>query len=96
VQWLNPLLFAGGRHFGGPAMPFVRITIVRETLADDPKGKKAAISAKIAAAISEATKLPQHEISIVFDEVAAANWYVGTSDVESMRFPGAKGQELGG
>jgi len=67
-------------------MPFVRITIVRETLADDPKGKKAAISAKVAAAISEATRLPEHEISIVFDEVAAVDWYVGTKDVESLRF----------
>ena len=67
-------------------MPFVRITIVRETLADDPSGKKAAISSKVAAAIAEATGLPEHEISIVFDEVDARNWYVGRTDVETLRF----------
>ncbi|MGJ7040346.1 4-oxalocrotonate tautomerase [Shinella sp. BE166] len=67
-------------------MPFVRITIVRETLADDPSGKKAAISSKIAAAIAEATGLPEREISIVFDEVDARNWYVGSTDVETLRF----------
>ncbi|MCO5066568.1 MAG: tautomerase family protein [Rhizobiaceae bacterium] len=67
-------------------MPFVRVTIVRETLADDPAGKKARVSRKIAEAISEATGLPQHEISIVFDEIDAANWYVGANDVETLRF----------
>ncbi len=66
-------------------MPFVRITIVRETLADDPSGKKAAMSSKVAAAICEATGLPERDISIVFDEVDARDWYVGNSNVESLR-----------
>ena len=67
-------------------MPFVRIVIVREILQSDPAGKKAAISAKVAGAIAEATGLPEHEISIVFDEVEARNWYVGRTDVATMRF----------
>ncbi|KSV87467.1 tautomerase family protein [Sinorhizobium sp. GL28] len=66
-------------------MPFVRITIGRETLADDPSGKKATMSSKVAAAIAEATGLPEREISIVFDEVDARNWYVGRTDVETLR-----------
>jgi len=72
-------------------MPFVRITIVREALAADPRGKKAAMSSKIAAAISSATGLPEGEISIVFDEVAASDWYVGSQNVESLRFSGGDG-----
>lgn len=69
-------------------MPFVRITIVREALADDPTGKKAAVSSKVAAAIAEATGLPEHDVSIVFDEVDARNWYVGSTDVGTLRAPG--------
>lgn len=67
-------------------MPFVRITIVRETLADDPSGKKAAVSSKVAAAIAEVAGLPEREVSIVFDEVDARNWYLGSTDVEALRF----------
>ncbi|MBK5570722.1 tautomerase family protein [Ensifer sp. SSB1] len=65
-------------------MPFVRITIVRETLADDPSGKKAVVSRKVAAAIAEATGLPEREVSVVFDEVEARNWYIGSTDVETL------------
>ncbi|WP_077966101.1 tautomerase family protein [Ensifer adhaerens] len=66
-------------------MPFVRIAIVRETLADDPAAKKAEISSKVVAAIAEATGLPECDISVVFDEVEARNWYVGNTDVETLR-----------
>lgn len=67
-------------------MPFVNIRIVREVLAADPAGKKAAIGSKVAAAISDATGLPAREVSIVFDEVAARDWYVGADSVEKLRF----------
>lgn len=67
-------------------MPFVRITIVREALGAEAAGKKAVISGKVAAAIAEATRLPHSEISIVFDEVAAADWYVGETNVAALRF----------
>ncbi|MBM3096095.1 4-oxalocrotonate tautomerase [Ensifer sp. T173] len=66
-------------------MPFVRITIVGETLADDPAAKKAAISSQVTAAIAEATGLSEREISVVFDEVDAGNWYVGRIDVGTLR-----------
>ncbi|MBV7522531.1 tautomerase family protein [Ensifer sp. ENS12] len=66
-------------------MPFVRITIVRETLADDPAAKKAAIRSQVTAAIAEATGLSEREISVVFDEVDASNWYVGRTDVGTLR-----------
>jgi 4-oxalocrotonate tautomerase len=66
-------------------MPFVSIRIVREVLADDPAGKKAAISASVASAIAAATGLPPDDVSIVFEEVAARDWFVGTTDVETRR-----------
>lgn len=66
-------------------MPFVRITIVGETLADDPAAKKAAISSQVIVAIAEATGLSEREISVVFDEVDAGNWYVGRIDVGTLR-----------
>lgn len=67
-------------------MPFVRISIVKEVLAADPSGKKAAISRSVAAAIFEATGLPATEVSVVFDEVDARDWYVGDTSVETLRF----------
>jgi 4-oxalocrotonate tautomerase len=66
-------------------MPFVSIRIVKEVLAPDPAAKKAAIGGKVARAISEATGLPASEVSIVFEEVEARNWYVGEIDVETRR-----------
>jgi len=69
-------------------MPFVHIRIVREVLAADPAGKKAAISAKIAAAIGDATGLPRGEVSIVFDEIDAGDWFVGAQSVQELRFGG--------
>ncbi len=66
-------------------MPFVSIRIVREVLAPDPAGKKKAIAVKVAAAIADATGLPAADVSIVFEEVEARNWYVGETDVETLR-----------
>ena len=67
-------------------MPFVHIRIVKEVLAADPTGKKAAISKSVATAISEATGLPENEVSVVFDEINARDWYVGYTSVEDLRF----------
>jgi 4-oxalocrotonate tautomerase len=64
-------------------MPFVSIRIVAEKLAPDPAAKKRAIAAKVAGAIAEATGLPETDVSVVFDDVAARDWYVGTVDVET-------------
>ena len=67
-------------------MPFVNIRIVREVLADDPAGKKAAIAGKVSAAIADATGLPVGDVWIVFEEVNARDWYLGATDVETRRF----------
>ena len=66
-------------------MPFVNIRIVKEVIASDPKGKKAEISKAVAAAIAKATGLAQSDVWVVFEEVAARDWYVGETDVETIR-----------
>jgi 4-oxalocrotonate tautomerase len=66
-------------------MPFVNIRIVKEVIADDPIGKKSAMSAKIAAAISETAGIPKEDVWIVFEEVAARDWFVGDASVHQLR-----------
>jgi 4-oxalocrotonate tautomerase len=67
-------------------MPFVSIRLVKELIADDPAGKKAAIGRRVAQAISETTGLPKDDVWIVFEEVAARDWYLGDVDVETRRY----------
>jgi 4-oxalocrotonate tautomerase len=69
-------------------MPFVNIQMVREVIADDPEGKKAKIAEKIATAISETTGLGKDDVWVVFEEVAAKDWYVGVTNVEARRKKG--------
>ncbi|MBN9025871.1 MAG: tautomerase family protein, partial [Rhizobiales bacterium] len=52
-------------------MPFVNIRIVKEVIASDPAGKKAAIAAKVTEAIKEATGLGDSDVWVVFEEVQA-------------------------
>lgn len=66
-------------------MPFVNIRIVKEVIAADPQGKKAEISKAVTAAITKATGLTQKDVWVVFEEVAARDWYVGETDVETLR-----------
>jgi len=66
-------------------MPFVNIRIVKEVIAADPKGKKAEISQAVTAAIIKATGLSKNDVWVVFEEVAARDWYVGDTDVETLR-----------
>jgi 4-oxalocrotonate tautomerase len=66
-------------------MPFVNIQLVKEVIAGDPEGKKAAIAKKVTAAITEATGLGENDVWIVFEEVAARDWYVGPINVETRR-----------
>ncbi len=66
-------------------MPFVNIRIVREVIADDPEGKKAKIAEEIATAISETTGVGKDDVWVVFEEVAARDWYVGDTNVETRR-----------
>jgi 4-oxalocrotonate tautomerase len=67
-------------------MPFVSIRIVKEVIADDPSGKKAAMSKQVAAAIAAATGLPKEDVWIVFEEINARDWYLGEIDAETRRY----------
>ena len=69
-------------------MPFVNIRIVKEVIADDPKGKKDRISKAVTAAIRQETGVGNDDIWVVFEEINARDWYVGVDDVETMRFSG--------
>ena len=66
-------------------MPFVNIRIVKEVIAADPEAKKAKIAEKIASAISEVAGVGKKDIWVVFEEVAARDWYVGDDSVETLR-----------
>lgn len=66
-------------------MPFVNIRLVKEVIADDPEGKKAKIAGRIVAAISETTGIADNDVWVVFEEVAARDWYVGPINVETRR-----------
>ena len=66
-------------------MPFVNVRIVKEVIASDPKGKKARISQAVTEAIIRETGLSKNDVWVVFEEVLARDWYVGDTDVETMR-----------
>ena len=66
-------------------MPFVNIRLVREVIADDPAAKKAEIAKRIVAAISDVTGLTNNDVWVVFEEVAAEDWYVGPTSVATRR-----------
>ena len=66
-------------------MPFVNIRIVKEVIADDPVGKKTRMADKIVAAISDTAGIAKDDIWVVFDEVAARDWFVGQTSVETRR-----------
>ena len=66
-------------------MPFVNIRIVKEVIADDPEGKKAKIAKGVDETITQTTGLGSDAVRVVFEEVAARDWYVGPASVESRR-----------
>ena len=66
-------------------MPFVHIQLVADTIADDSQAKKARIAAKIADALHEETGTAKTSVWVVFEEVAAGDWYVGDASVETIR-----------
>lgn len=66
-------------------MPFVNIRIVKEVIADNPEAKKSAISEKVVSAINEVTGIGKNDVWVVFEEVAARDWYVGETNVETRR-----------
>ena len=66
-------------------MPFVNIQLVREVIATDPDTKKSLIAQGVVRAITEATGLTSEDVWVVFEEVAAHDWYVGPTNVEVRR-----------
>lgn len=66
-------------------MPFVNIRIVKEVIADDPKGKKEKIAKAVKDGIRQNVAVGDNDIWVVFEEVAARDWYVGATSVETMR-----------
>lgn len=66
-------------------MPFVNIRIVKEVIAEDPAGKKQAIAAAVQEAITGTTGIGADDIWVVFEEVAAGDWYVGQNSVEALK-----------
>ncbi len=66
-------------------MPFVNIRLVKEGIASDPEGKKAAITKDVVKAITQATGLTDDDVWVVFEEVEARDWYVGLTSVETRR-----------
>ena len=63
----------------------MNIRLVKEVIASDPVGKKATIAKRVTSAIAEATGLTENDVWVVFEEVAAGDWYVGPTSVETMR-----------
>lgn len=70
---------------GRKLMPFVNIRLVKEVIASDPAGKKEIIANGVVEAITKATGLTPDDVWVVFEEVAARDWYVGETNVESRR-----------
>jgi 4-oxalocrotonate tautomerase len=69
-------------------VPFVNIRIVKEVIASDPAGKKGRIATAVKNAIREETGVGDNDVWVVFEEVAARDWYVGETSVEAMRAGG--------
>lgn len=66
-------------------MPFVNIRLVKELIADDPDTKKSAIATKVAGAVREVTGVGKDDVWVVIEEIAARDWYVGETSVETRR-----------
>jgi 4-oxalocrotonate tautomerase len=66
-------------------MPFVNIQLVKEVIADDPRGKKEKIARGVVETITKTTGLTNDDVWVVFEEVDAKDWYVGPTNVEARR-----------
>ena len=58
-------------------MPFVSIKI----LAGHPQQRRDEIARRVTDAISEVAQLPKEAVWVVFEEVNAEDWYVGSRSV---------------
>ena len=62
-------------------MPFVNIRLVEGR----SRQQKDEISKRVTDAISEVLQLPKDDIWVVFEDVPAAEWYVGSTTVAERR-----------
>ena len=62
-------------------MPFVNIRLVGGRSQD----RKDEISKRVVDAISDVLELPKDDIWVVFEDVAAGDWYVGSTTVAELR-----------
>jgi len=62
-------------------MPFVNIRI----LAGHPQERKDEIARRVTETISEVAQLPKEAVWVVFEDVAADDWYVGHSRVSELK-----------
>ena len=62
-------------------MPFVNIQILK----GPPQERKDEMARRVTAAISELAVLPPEAVWVVFDEVAAEDWYVGSTRVSELK-----------
>jgi 4-oxalocrotonate tautomerase len=65
-------------------MPFVTVKI----LAGHSQERKNEMSRRITEAICEIAELPKEAVWVVFDDVAAEDWYVGAATVASLKKAG--------
>ena len=62
-------------------MPFVNIRLV----GGRSQERKDEISKRVVDAISDVLELPRDDIWVVFEDVAAGDWYVGSTTVAELR-----------
>jgi 4-oxalocrotonate tautomerase len=67
-------------------MPFVNIQILK----GHPRKRKDEMSRRVTEAVAELAGLPKEAVWVVFDEVAAEDWYVGATRVSELKKRAAK------
>ena len=62
-------------------MPFVNIRLIEGR----SQQRKDEISKRVTDAISEVLQLPKNDIWVVFEDIPAGDWYVGSTTVAELR-----------
>ena len=73
-------------------MPFVNIRIVREAIASDPRARRRPSRRRSQAHSARSRAIGKSDIWVVFEEVAARDWYLGPTSVETLRGRAGKGE----
>ena len=62
-------------------MPFVNIRLIEGRTSQ----QKDEVSRRVTDALSDVLQIPKDEVWIVFEDVSAADWYVGSTTVAELR-----------